>query len=343
MRPFGLLFAISSFSLLITAWPAFAEDKPLPEAAQRLKQSYEGALKRAAAPLQAQYDALLNRLLQRSTQAGNLDEVLALKAELAHNPQTPADQAKLPAEARQASAQLQKSTETAVEPIRRIYVAELNKLVVESTRANRLDDAMAIRDEIKSVPVSSIAPAAAASFGSDSNGPGHFVVTNSTKAKEAEAVLAEAEGFSPDAYRSVKNLELVDFHDFAEEPMKHKNGKAEYVPGEHAKMGWVASAKGMVISGPYDKLEPGDYLVVYRLRFFDKSAPTDELAFVDVAQDGVTRSGQRPKGADAPPGVWHDFTLPLKVSEAKPYEFRLWGSGEKMAMDRVYIFKVKGS
>ncbi|HEY2341389.1 MAG TPA: hypothetical protein VGH90_00105, partial [Chthoniobacteraceae bacterium] len=175
---FGALFALSS---LIFVSPAFAEDKPLPEAAQRLKQSYQGALQRAVAPLQTQYDALLNRLLQKYTQAGNLDEVLALKAELAHDSKSPADQAKLPAEARQASAQLQKSCEAAVEPVRRIYVAELNKLMVESTRANRLDDAMAIRDEIKAVPVSSVVPAPEPTFGASSSGTSHFVLTNTTK------------------------------------------------------------------------------------------------------------------------------------------------------------------
>ena len=60
-----------------------------------------------------------------------------------------------------------------------------------------------------------------------------------------------------------------------------------------------------------------------------------------MAEGGVTRSGLRPKGAEVPPGAWHEIALPLKVGSAKKYEYRLWGAGKKMAMDRVYLFKVK--
>ena len=122
--------------------------------------------------------------------------------------------------------------------------------------------------------------------------------------------------------------------------MSRKNGNADHVPGEHAKTAWVSSANGMIIWGPYDKLDAGNYVVVYRLRFFDKAA-TDEVAFLDVAQGGTTRSGLRPKGGEVPPGTWHEIALPLKVTDVKDYEFRLWGVGKKMAMDRVYVFKVK--
>ena len=171
-------------------------------------------------------------------------------------------------------------------------------------------------------------------------GKSRIVLTNSTKAHEGEAVLAAAEARNPEIFGSVKEVELVDFHDFAEPPMKHKSGNADRVPGEHARTAWVSSADGMIFWGPYDKLETGNYFIVYRLRFFDRMA-AGEAAFLDVAQNAVTASGLRPKAAEVPPGKWHEIALPLKVTSAKDYEFRLWGSGKKMAMDRVYIFKAK--
>ena len=173
-------------------------------------------------------------------------------------------------------------------------------------------------------------------------GKSRIALTNTTKAHEGEAVLAAAASRNPEIFGSVKEVELVDFHDFAEPPMKHKSGNADRVPGEHARTAWVSSADGMIFWGPYDKLDAGNYFIVYRLRFFDKLA-TGEVAFLDVAQNAVTASGLRPKAAEVPPGKWHEIALPLKVASTKDYEFRLWGSGKKMAMDRVYIFKAKAN
>ena len=129
MRPFIVRVVIPVLCLLAAAWPAPAEDKPLPENAQRLKLAYGQAVERNTAPLRTQYDAQMNRLLQTYMQAGKIDEVMALKAELAHNPQAQADQAKLPPEARQLKALLQKSTLAAIESVRRTYVTELSKLI----------------------------------------------------------------------------------------------------------------------------------------------------------------------------------------------------------------------
>ena len=341
MKPLTVRFLILILTVLVAVLPTLAEDKPLPEAAQRLKTAYEQAVERSTTPLRTQYEAQINRLVQTYMQAGKLDEVMALKAELAHDAQAQADQAKLPPEARQLKALLQKSTLAAVESVRRSYLAELNKLVVESTRANRLDEALAIKEEIKRVP--GAAPAASVPGAASINAPiskSHIALTNSTKAKEAEVVLAAAEARNPEIFRSTKELELISFYDFAEDPMKHHNGSADHVPGEHAKKAWVSSADGMITYGPTEQVEPGNYFVVYRVRFYDKGV-TGEVAFLDVAEGGVTRSGLRPKGAEVPPGAWHEIALPLKVDSVKKYEFRLWGSGKKMAMDRVYLFKVK--
>ena len=344
LPPLIVRVLIPLLSLMAAALPALAEDKPLPENAQRLKLAYGQAVEHNTAPLRTQYDAQMNRLLQTYMQAGKIDEVMALKAELAHDPQAQADQAKLPPEARQLKALLQKSTLAAIASVRRSYVTELSKVMAESTRANRLDEALAIREEIKSVPVAPAEPPPASSLGGTSiNAPPSkslIALTNSTKAHEADVVLAAAEARNPDIFRSTKELELISFHDIAEDPMKHDNGDAEHVPGEHAKKVWVSSKDGMIVWGPYDKLEPGSYFVVYRVRFYDKAA-TGEVAFLDVAQGGSTQSGLRPKAAEVPPGTWQEIAVPLKVTDAKDYEFRLWGSGKKMAMDRVYVFKVK--
>ena len=334
---------LQMFALLLTAQAA---DKPLPENAQRLKLTYEQAVDRRLTPLWAQHDAQVTRALQKYQDAGKLDEVIVLKAMLEREK---VDPAKLPPEARQAKTQFEKASASALESLRRTYLADLNKLMAESTRANRLEDALAIRDEMKSVPTTAInaprsqpppSPSSSFSvFSKPSPGPGKLALTNTTKAKEGEAVLAAAEARNPEHFQSVRGLELVKFHDFAEEPMKAKSGGPDDVPGEYARKSWVSSGGGMIFWGPYDKLEAGDYFIVYRLRFFDADA-AGEVAFLDVAHAGNTKSGLRPKAEDVPPGDWHAIALPLKVSETKDYEFRLWGSGKKMAMDRVYIFKV---
>ncbi len=344
MRSSGFPVVVSALLFLSATFPSPAEDKPLPEAVQHLKQSYEQALVRSTALLQAGYEDQMNRPEQKYTQAGKLDEVLAIKAELAHarDPQAPSDPTKLPPEARQLVAQQQKAIAAAADPIRKSYVAELNRLLVESTRANRLDDAIAIRDELKTLPAGTTLPPLGSAMDTPLSGPAKssIPVTNTTKAREGDAVFAAAQLFKPDLFHAIKAVELVGFHDFAEPPMKRNNGGAEHVPGEHAKTAWVSSGKGMIIWGDYDKLEPGEYIIVYRVRTYD-AGPTDEVAFLDVAEGGNTKSGLHPKGADLPAGAWHEVPLALKVPEAKNYEFRLWESGKKLAMDRLYIFKVK--
>ena len=87
---------ILTLSLQPASWTASAEDQPLPENVQRLKQNYEQAVERSTAQVKTQYDAQMNRLLQKYTQAGKLDEAVALKAEIAQDPRAPADQTKLP-------------------------------------------------------------------------------------------------------------------------------------------------------------------------------------------------------------------------------------------------------
>jgi hypothetical protein len=98
----------------------------------------------------------------------------------------------------------------------------------------------------------------------------------------------------------------------------------------------------MITWGPSEKLDEGKYLIVYRVRLLEKDAK-GEVAFLDVAHSGVTRSGERPKAEEVPPGTWHEIALPLTAEPNKPYEYRVWGSGKKIAMDRVYVFKVKAN
>jgi hypothetical protein len=164
-------------------------------------------------------------------------------------------------------------------------------------------------------------------------------LTNSTTAAEAEEVLSGAMNHDSALFSSIQELELVKVHDFASGPMNHHSGDAEKVEGAHAENAIVSSAGGIGIWGPYEKLETGRYFVVYRVRLFDETK--GEACFLDVAHKGVTASGAHPKGAEVPPGAWHDIALPLEVDHPKDFEYRLWGSKHRMAMDRVYIYRVK--
>ena len=322
------------------------------------------------ARVRASYGAALERLQKDVTTRGDLDGAVAVKTErerivAAQEPNADERKAMLPALAAVRTRYEQELQPIAAdnarqeEALAKRYAAALQELQMRYAQRNELEKALAVKGELTAlaakgsatpaVPLGGATPKVSTPFGTAAPlgvtaaiSKSHIALTNSTKAKEAEVVLAAAEARNPEIFRSTKELELISFYDFAEDPMKHHNGGADHVQGEHAKKAWVSSADGMIAYGPTEQVEPGNYFVVYRVRFYDKGA-TGDVCFLDVAEGGVTRSGLRPKGTEVLPGAWHEIALPLQVDSAKKYQFRLWGTGKKMAMDRVYLFKVKAS
>ena len=142
--------------------------------------------------------------------------------------------------------------------------------------------------------------------------------------------------------KDLERVELVRMWDAVKAPIQRHGGAAEGSAGSHASQ--VLSADQppvMLIYGPYDELEPGNYLVTWRLRF--KVPPSEEdCCFLDACHEAVTFSGRNPGGAEAPPGEWAELSVPLANPVRRAYAFRFWPHGRAVELDRICAFRLHG-
>jgi hypothetical protein len=202
-------------------------------------------------------------------------------------------------------------------------------------------------------PIAPVAPAANVAAGEDSSGvtaptPARrealtvvrrIKLANPDKAREAEDVLAGAASVDAALLKDVASMELFAVHDVSEAPMRHNGGEIKRVAGGWAKEAVVGNNSGIFIWGPYESLEPGRYVVVYRLRFMEPAGEKN-LCFVDVAHGGVTVHGIRPDAAMAPPKQWVELGVSLNLPKKVDLEYRLWGNKHGIAIDRIYVFHI---
>ncbi len=146
-RMFSLLLALLTPCAAVAAGSQ-AKDAPLPPAAQEIKLAHEQAVGKVVQPLRERYDAGIKDLLGKATQSGKLDEAVELKAELAIDPATSAVNPKLSREAQQLKTDYQRSIQEKAEPLDEQYRAQLTGQMQQAMQAGRLEDAIAIRNEV---------------------------------------------------------------------------------------------------------------------------------------------------------------------------------------------------
>jgi hypothetical protein len=139
----GLIGATTTSSMIAVG----AEVAKLPSEANRLKQSYQQAVERGLKPIRGKYVAELNRLVEQFTRAGQLEEALAIKNEIAPGTNN-VESDKLPDECKELKKFYRQAVDRDAEPLREKYISELNRLLEQSSRAGKLEDAIAIKAEL---------------------------------------------------------------------------------------------------------------------------------------------------------------------------------------------------
>lgn len=126
----------------------------LPDDAAKLKANYQQGAEKAIGPLRERYLADLQRVMDATTRAGKLDGAAAVKQEIATvMPGTtpapaPAVPAKLPDDGARLQRAYQMATRQAIEPLRQRYLTDLKRLLDQTSRAGKLEEALAIKAEV---------------------------------------------------------------------------------------------------------------------------------------------------------------------------------------------------
>ncbi|MDB6071485.1 MAG: hypothetical protein JWL81_2656 [Verrucomicrobiales bacterium] len=158
------------------------------------------------------------------------------------------------------------------------------------------------------------------------------------------AKYPEAPGIFLTASRTNSNLtvtkaELVKVLDAAVAPMENAGGAAVKVEGAHAEKALQGRMDGILMWGPYQDLEPGVYLMVYRFRL-DADPIPGSTCFADVCHKASTSSGERLAVEKLVQDQWVETAVPVFVPVKKAFEFRFWPGGNSFTVDRIYVYKV---
>lgn len=166
---------ILTFSLATRA-PAAEANETLPADAQSVKAVYGREVERVLAPVQDKYATALEQRLRGHTTAGQIDEALAVRAEIESARQwgtlplerfrseaegsvkndEPAGEGgeaketiKLPVDAQSLKQSYEREVERVLVPVQDSYRAALEPLVARHSSAGRIDEALAVRNEIE--------------------------------------------------------------------------------------------------------------------------------------------------------------------------------------------------
>jgi hypothetical protein len=164
-------------------------------------------------------------------------------------------------------------------------------------------------------------------------------IVNSTKAKEAQAVLTGAVSRNLKLLDQTRKVQLVQVYDAATPPLKH-SGNPQATPGAHSPNALVGSDDRIMLWGPYAELDKGRYLVVYRFQLLEKPK-SKEVCFLDVCHDTVTFRGLRPEAKLVPVKEWSEIGVAVDVPSPMKFEYRFWPHDHLVAIDRVYVFRLE--
>ena len=169
--------------------------------------------------------------------------------------------------------------------------------------------------------------------------PAGIHVLNDTDAKEADRIVSEVTAAHPDLLKDVPQIKLVGYHDGSK--LRNNQGDSESIPGSFSQQPAVSAGGGISLWGVYEKWDAGKYLVVYRIQSL---APIDgkKVAFIDVCSNGTTVVGLNPDASEFSQTGWTCFPMLLELDAEKVLEYRLWTRKHKLALDRVYVFRVGG-
>jgi hypothetical protein len=123
----------------------------MPSQLDILKSQYKGDVQAAIKPIQDRYIAALQALMKTLTQNADLDGALAVREELKSPGTTKPTAQGMPSQLDSLRLQYQRDTQPLVKPILDRYIGELRALVTTLTQNGNLNEAIAARQELKSV------------------------------------------------------------------------------------------------------------------------------------------------------------------------------------------------
>jgi hypothetical protein len=166
---------------------------------------------------------------------------------------------------------------------------------------------------------------------------GSAAPAGSDAATEAEAVLKDIGTAFADV---VGDGDWQFAHSIDGADLKRNGGALQSVTGSRTEKVPVGSNGQIWLWGVYEEWEPGDYLIVYRMQSIEPVDESKSVCFLDVCTGGNTIASRRPKASEMPQGQWRCVPAKLSMKSAHKIEYRLWTNGRKMALDRVYVFKL---
>jgi hypothetical protein len=167
--------------------------------------------------------------------------------------------------------------------------------------------------------------------------------TNTAGVPEGLEVLRSVRTRQPELFGHVDRIELLKTFDAAKAPMQWHSGKPQPAEGAHAGTALMDESQAiMSIYGPYAPLEPGRYIVTWRVKFRGPVTEKD-ACFLDAAHNAVTFSGRNPDGPECRAGEWVEMSVPLANPALREYEFRFWPHQQPVMLDRIYVFRLHGS
>jgi len=162
-----------------------------------------------------------------------------------------------------------------------------------------------------------------------------------TGSAEGEDVLRRINDADTTPFRSVSSVSLEKIYDATKAPMESRDSEPKKTAGSYAKRALVGFSQTIMLWGPYDELPAGRHLVVYRFKILEPLNGA-KTPFVDVAHGAVTYSGSRPEEGKLPAG-WNEIAIAVDAPRAMPFEFRFWPNGHHVAIDRIYVYRLRSA
>ena len=162
--------------------------------------------------------------------------------------------------------------------------------------------------------------------------------SNASDAREGGEILRQLDLKYPDVLKEVQQVEMVGYHEGVE--FKRRSGGPKAVGGSYSKTAAVGRNGDLLFWGIYEKWEPGKYLFVYRLQSLSEAEGTN-VCFLDLCSNGNTIATHKPEAGEFKPGQWSVMPVLYEVHEAEKLEYRLWPYKQEIALDRVYVFRMK--
>jgi hypothetical protein len=186
--------------------------------------------------------------------------------------------------------------------------------------------------QILEAPAASTQPTKAAA-----SAPSALRVIGMARVPEAQKIFDAIQAKSKDLIPGVIRVQLAGYHDGSS--MKRNAGAVARLDDSYAASCIVSTTQTLVFSGAQDRLQPGNYISVYRI-YTVQPLPADSGVVIEIFGNGRSIASQKLAGSDLERGKWSEVAVPFTLSEQTVTEFRLTPSGHVLALDRIYIFRL---